>query len=647
MRWPRRRWTVPLGVAAVGLAVFLVAGRSWAHRHVRQFANAGDPASMDCTRCHGPKAGVTAERRARPTPSGLAVSADGRFAYAVSAPQRRVLVVDLVEQAVVASVEGGGEPSGVALSPDGRTLAITLVDRHEVVLADAKGGAVRARHATGTEPAGVAFDAAGRRLFVANAGSDDVSVLDLDTGHHVRRPAGHEPFVVVRSPDGATIAVVARRASLGAPDRVPASEVTLFDAATGATRRRVMLASCHMAEGAAFTPDGRRLLTPVVEVHNLLPILEVARGWVSGASLACVDVATGDVALLPLNEPTRGFADPAGVAVAADGRRALVLSGGSDEVGIVDLAAALREEGASRPDAPRRLSLALRYVERREPLRNNPRAIVAAGDRYVVAERLADSIATLDAEGHVVARTVLDDAPPDALRRGERVFHDAGATFQGHFSCRGCHPGAHTDGLTYDFELDGVGRNAVLNRSLHGLAGTEPFKWIGTNPTLERQCGPRFAMVLSRADVFSEEALRDLVAWMHSLPPPRPRPNAGIVTGIDTAAAERGRRLFERSVRKDGTSLPPSGRCVTCHPLPHGTNNKKADVGTRGPTDGTGTYDIPHLTGIATKAPYLHDARATTLEEIWTLPGVLDQHGVVTDFSKADLNDLIEFLRGL
>jgi cytochrome c peroxidase len=70
-------------------------------------------------------------------------------------------------------------------------------------------------------------------------------------------------------------------------------------------------------------------------------------------------------------------------------------------------------------------------------------------------------------------------------------------------------------------------------------------------------------------------------------------------------------------------------------------------VGTKGPFDDTGLYDTPHLVGIGARAPYLHDGRAQTLEEIWTLPGVGDTHGVVTDLGKADLNDLVEFLKGL
>ncbi|MDJ0523259.1 MAG: di-heme oxidoredictase family protein, partial [Planctomycetota bacterium] len=176
---------------------------------------------------------------------------------------------------------------------------------------------------------------------------------------------------------------------------------------------------------------------------------------------------------------------------------------------------------------------------------------------------------------------------------------------------------------------------------------TAPFKWTGKNPTLKRQCGPRFAMVLTRADPMVGRELDDLVAYMRQIPTTPPDPNAGLVAGVPTGGAARGKAIFERAVMKDGTPIPASGRCITCHPPPNYGSRLVSDVGTRGPRDRTGRFDTPHLTGVGSKAPYLHDGRARTLEEIWTLPGVGDKHGVVSDLTKADLSDLVEFLKGL
>ena len=70
-------------------------------------------------------------------------------------------------------------------------------------------------------------------------------------------------------------------------------------------------------------------------------------------------------------------------------------------------------------------------------------------------------------------------------------------------------------------------------------------------------------------------------------------------------------------------------------------------MGTRGPQDPTDEFDTPHLLGIAASAPYLHDGRAKSLEELWTLYQTNDLHGVSSYMSKQQLNDLVEYLKTL
>jgi cytochrome c peroxidase len=71
------------------------------------------------------------------------------------------------------------------------------------------------------------------------------------------------------------------------------------------------------------------------------------------------------------------------------------------------------------------------------------------------------------------------------------------------------------------------------------------------------------------------------------------------------------------------------------------------DVGTKGPYDTTAAFDTPHLLGIAASAPYLHDGRAQSLEELWTLYNTNDLHGLSSYMNKIQLNDLVEFLKTL
>jgi hypothetical protein len=512
-------------------------------------------------------------------------------------------------------------------------------------LAVVEGGVV------GRGPAGIALDAARGRLVVANGESDDFALVDAATLEPaVRLAGGREPWRVAISPDGRWAHGVSRLSALHAMEALPVSEVTVIDLAAGRVARRVPLPSCHLAEGIAFLPDGSRSLVALVRVRNRLPITQVARGWVMSGALALVPAdGTGDAAILPTDDMDRAWADPAGVAVSPDGRRAFVAAAASDALSVVDLPALLAAAAAPPPadggEKADRMDLAADFVAARVPLGANPREVALApgGTRLLVAERWDGTVAVLDpASGAVLSRIDLGrpEGGPSAVRRGDRLFHSAAVTFQGGFACRSCHPDGHQDGLVYDFEIDGMGRNPVDNRSLLGVRGTNPFKWTGKNPGLADQCGWRFAKVLTRADPYAGEDLRDLVAFLESRPPRRGN-------GARSEAVERGRAIFHRAARNDGRPIPEADRCATCHPPPLYTDRRRSDVGSRGPLDTTGEFDTPHLVGVVGSAPFLHDGRAPSLEEIWTVFNPRDTHGVTNDMSKQQLNDLVEFLKTL
>jgi len=80
---------------------------------------------------------------------------------------------------------------------------------------------------------------------------------------------------------------------------------------------------------------------------------------------------------------------------------------------------------------------------------------------------------------------------------------------------------------------------------------------------------------------------------------------------------------------------------------PYYTNRKLTYVQTLAPTDDSIMFDTPHLNDIYASAPYLHDGRAATLEEIWTKYGKNEKHGVVNDMTKIQLNDLVDYLKSL
>ncbi len=470
----------------------------------------------------------------------------------------------------------------------------------------------------------------------------------MDLGAHggnTRLSAGNEPYAVDLSPDARLLAVANRRVTPRPEPALPLSEVTLIDASAKRVLDRRMLASAHLAEGVAVSSDRSFVLVPVLRVRNFLPTTQVARGALMNSALAFIESRPGGRTVqFPLDEVNAYFADPSDVVLTPDDRLAFVSHGGARRVTAVDVAAlrrlALEGNSETLEAFEEDLGAFSEYVLARIPTLDNPRrmALSPDGAYLYVAERLADSIAVVDArELRLVDR--IDLGGPKELtaeRRGERVFHDASGTFQGQFSCRSCHPDGHTDGLIWDFEIDGVGQHLLDTRSLRGIRDTPPFKWNGKNPDLATQCGPRFARVLTRAEPFKPRQLQDLVTYIESLPLP-PRAEAAELA----AARERGRQIFFRERTASGDPIPVANRCPTCHQPPLYTDRLMSDVGTGG------TFDNPHLLDVASSPPFLHDGRAPTLEEIWTVHNPEDTHGATNDLSKVELNDLIVFLKGL
>ena len=234
--------------------------------------------------------------------------------------------------------------------------------------------------------------------------------------------------------------------------------------------------------------------------------------------------------------------------------------------------------------------------------------------------------------------------PPQ--RRGEQLFHAAKYCFQGQFACATCHPNSHLDGLAWNLETPQLGRDRVANRTLRGIRETAPYKWNGRNPDLATQCGPRIAKFLFRSEGFNAQELESLVTYVSSI---ALAPNRHLATDRQlTDAQERGKAIFYRQSTNDGREIPVEKRCDTCHPAEtHYTARFSTDVGSATKFDTSGVFDIPQLERVYEDAPYLHNGEALTLEEIWTVYNNHDTHGVTSDLSKEQLNDLIEFLKTL
>jgi YVTN family beta-propeller protein len=628
-------------------------------------------------------------------PVELLFSPDGARLYVLCQQSGEVRVLNAATYAPIKTIPVGHVPRGFSLSADGGRLFVANTWDDNISVIDTSALDVVATWHVGMEPTSVVENRAGKYVFVANRISNDVAVLDAHTGAEEKRlAAGRGASYSTLSPDGTRLYVTPVYPNSTPWRTAPESEVTVINTATAEVADRIPLPHIAGVFHVALSADGR--LGAVAELHpkNLIPLTALEHGWAFEDTLTLFGADVGNKPVeIPLDELERYASRPFGVVISADKSRLYVSSGGSELVTAIDVARLLRFIHTHRGPYIGDLSASANYVVARIPVGHDPRGLVLTrdGSRLLVANRLDDTISVIDTHKNRVVSTIplagstrlwalhpglqlfsaISNTPeghkecanchidaqhrnaPEmqlsrvqqilALRRGEQTFYTARYSFHGAIGCANCHIDSTFDGLQWDLEPDGLGRDVVDNRMLEGVKDTAPFKWNGGNPNLPTECGPRTEKYFWRSENYDDKTLADLTSYVNSLPP---RPNRWRhANGELTPAEERGEAIFNRSVDNFGKPIPLENRCSYCHSGPLGTNKKSFDVGTKGPDDDSGLLDTPQLTNVALTGPFLHDGRAATLEEIWTLYNLHDQHGRTNDLTKDELNDLIEYLR--
>jgi YVTN family beta-propeller protein len=641
--------------AARAKGLWEVNAKTCLHCHENAHGKPFDYAQAVKQIAHPSKAPKTAAAApAYKNPLNLALTPDSQELWVTCEASASVAIVDTTTRQKIAELPVGGQPNDICFTPDGRRAFVSNRLDDNVSVVDVAARRVVATLEVGDEPHGVLVDKQGRHLYVLNTSIDSISVIDVATLKEVKRlSASRSPWSLAQSPDGQFI-FVTHALSRFIPDRTPSmSEVTVIDAERAVVEDRWVVKAANLLQGVAWHPNGEFALITLLRTKNLVPMTRINRGWTISNGLGVLwRDGTMDQVLLDQNHLY--FPDPSDVCITPDGRYAIVTSSSTDRVAVVDVAKLIALLKAASPHErerviPNHLGKSAEFVVAHIPTQTCPKGITCSADGATayVASMLDDSVTVLDLKRlQAVARVDLGVAKElDIRRRGEKLFHSANIAFRRQFSCSSCHPDGHIDNIVYDIEDDGIGMGPIDNRTLRGVNDMAPYKWIGINPSLKRQCGPRLAVFITRIQPFTPEQLTDLHYYLCSIPRP---PNRYRKLGEDlTDAQRRGKSLFERTHRNDGTLIPPNSRCNTCHPPPLYTDGRVHHVGTKFAYDRDGKFDAPHLLNIYDSAPYLHNGIAWTLEEIWTKYNPYDEHGVTNDMTKDQLNDLIEYLKTL
>jgi YVTN family beta-propeller protein len=642
-------------IATPGYILF----RKWAREHTN-WATAVTDHPTECLSCHlyriksGPVAKLINADYI--TPFNLALTSDGSLLLVAAQEANCLIVKETDGGKEIARIVTGELPHSVVISSDDKTAYVSNQWADLISVIDMDSFSVKGTLRTGNGPAEMALSRDGKYLYAVNSYSNDVSFFDLERNLEVKRiPAGNNPTGISVSPDGKTLYITSRRALLTPYGSPVETEMTVIDAEMQRVAERKIIQSAYMMENVEFTPAGDLVITPLIRPKNLVPSIQVERGWMMTNGIGIIETKPGGKTIqLLFDEPNAYYADPYDIAISPDGRRAYVSNSGVNRITVIDIDSLRALINRSSDEELRiyanHLGMSSHFVARRVTTGANPKGLVLSpeGSLLYVAERLDDRVAVYNT-ATMEREKEYDLGGPRRLtvaRHGQKLLNNAGRTFQNQYSCYTCHPDTHEDGLVYNMASIDMGRNLANTQTLRSIGEIPPYKWNGKNQTIYKQDGMRFSTVLTRTEAFTHKELDALVAYIstgiHN--PPNLMYNSN---GELTASQKRGKMIFERTHDLYGNEIPVINRCVTCHPAPHFTNMEMTDVGTLAASDDSVLFDAPHLNNIYSSPPYLHDGRAMTLEEIWTIYGQNEMHGALNDLTKIDLNDLIEYLKSL
>jgi len=578
----------------------------------------------------------------------LDVSPDGSRLIVANSDNGTVTVVDLKERKVVREIPVGDHPEGVAWVGDGPVALVSVYRDDKLVFVDTSVGKVIESVACAAEPYGVVATKGGRRAYVTHDYPGLVSEVDLESRKVVRTiPAGAWARGVALTPDESRIYVT--NYYTGTLTAIDLNDGKVVDSWPGRESdnlcRHVVV---HPRRPKAYLShirsrvhvfDARGSIFPELSICTLTP----AKADEKRRTAIALDTYNGVYVT----------ANPWESAISPDAKTFVTVYAGTNDMNystVIDDDYREIEQGGvlTVGKHPR----AVRYSP------NGKELYV-----YTTLDFCVNVYDVTKARPAKVASVKVCEPPhtPEWVR-GKELFvtSQSPMTRARWISCSSCHPDGAQDGRVWQ-NPEGPRKTPPM----WGLAHTHPLhysadrdevqdfeytirgKLMGGSGLLKGPIKPRNGFVppaeLDEKLAGRSKDLDALAIYTNSfqpkLSPHIPAP------GKLSAEAERGKSLF----------FDKMVGCATCHSGPYFTDSRLQkpflvhDVGTGGgatekmPPE----YDTPTLLGVYRTPPYLHDGRAKTLLDVLTTANPKDEHGKTSHLTKAQLAELIAFLKSL
>jgi hypothetical protein len=535
------------------------------------------------------------------TPEQVLVLADGRVAATLRSSNAVIVLEPSARETepltIRCAVDTRAEPIALATTPDDATVLVTSGWGHTLAAFDAATLAPKYEVNLERDPRSLVVSDDGTRAFVAHVVEARMSVVDLTTQEHAvrlvdlraRSVPNESPESLRKGCQGFALAQVT--------DHRGAKVATMVD------RIFAPMVSVNPGEGASPS-DGYGSESPT-EVSEVAVIdASAERALTRMVRLPSTGNAQSDCLL-----PRAAAYDDGSLYVTCLGIDALVKL---DARGIDPARAELKRwKVASGP-----LGVAVDHQ----------------GKRAVVWSQFDREISFVGTD---------DDAPPARLSvsrqssgmtanvaLGRRIFHQMGnprISADGR-ACASCHPDGREDALTWSTP-DGARQTPMLAGR---MSDTAPYGWLGGSDKLEDHLKKTFERLSGEG--LDKNELGALVEYVATMAPPIER--ALPRDAARRAAIERGRVLFASA----------DTACSSCHDVTRGfTDGLRHQVMTQVP-DGASSlgFDTPTLRFVAGSAPYFHDGRYKTLEDLLAAPD--HAMGESTRLTRQDRAALVAYL---
>ena len=159
-------------------------------------------------------------------PEGVAFTPDGEKAYVANYySYSTISVIDTATNTVISTVNDPEiyGPSGIAIAPNGKKAYVTSNFNDKLVVMDLLSNQVITTVNVESGPHGISVSPDGTRVYVVNGEGNTISVIDTATDEVIAMvPVGNGPYGIAVSPDGKTVSVTNRQSN----------DVSMIDTAT-------------------------------------------------------------------------------------------------------------------------------------------------------------------------------------------------------------------------------------------------------------------------------------------------------------------------------------------------------------------------------------------------------------------------------